>query len=99
MHTIGWCSHYPVDAFREALSAALRLRLMGYTPREAGEMCMYLEGNWNTIRPRQQPDVDDPVAQLDVSILQQQVLAPSWGSKIERATILTLLGVLKARKS
>ena len=41
---------------------------------------MYVfRGSWNTLRPRQQPDVSDPVAQLDVSILQQQVLAPILG--------------------
>jgi uncharacterized protein (DUF1015 family) len=66
-----------VDEFRTALTAAFVIEANGVdTPREPGEICMYLEGSWNTLRPRQQPDVSDPVAQLDVSILQQQVLAP-----------------------
>ena len=69
-----------VDLFRTELSAAFIIEANGIsTPREPGEICMYLEGSWNNLRPRQKPDEQDPVALLDVSILQQQVLAPILG--------------------
>ena len=89
-----------VDAFREALSTAFTIEANGVdTPREAGEMCMYLEGSWNTLRPRQQPDVSDPVAQLDVSILQQQVLAPILGIEDPRESDnIDFIGGIKGTK-
>ena len=40
---------------------------------------MYLEGHWNTLTPREIPQMVDPVASLDVSILQNKVLAPILG--------------------
>ena len=62
-------------------------------------MCMYLEGSWNTLRPRQQPDVSDPVAQLDVSILQQQVLAPILGIEDPRESDnIDFIGGIKGTK-
>ena len=45
-------------------------------PRKAGEICMYIDGQWSTLTPRQLPEATDPVAVLDVSILQNEVLAP-----------------------
>ncbi|HEY5621063.1 MAG TPA: DUF1015 family protein [Pontiella sp.] len=45
-------------------------------PRKAGEICMYINGQWSTLTPKQMPDASDPVAALDVSILQNDVLAP-----------------------
>ncbi len=46
------------------------------TPRKAGEICMYINGKWSTLTPKTLPDASDPVAALDVSILQNGVLAP-----------------------
>jgi uncharacterized protein (DUF1015 family) len=46
------------------------------TPRKAGEICMYIHGQWSTLTPKKMPDAADPVAELDVSILQNDVLAP-----------------------
>jgi uncharacterized protein (DUF1015 family) len=46
------------------------------TPRRAGEICMYIDGRWSTLTPKQPPEATDPVAGLDVSILQNEVLAP-----------------------
>ena len=37
---------------------------------------MYINGQWSTLTPKQMPDAADPVAELDVSILQNDVLAP-----------------------
>jgi len=48
-------------------------------PRNAGEICMYINGKWSTVTPKQAPASTDPVASLDVSILQNDVLAPILG--------------------
>jgi len=48
-------------------------------PRKAGEICMYMGGRWFTLIPKNLPDVSDPVASLDVSILQNEVLSPILG--------------------
>ena len=47
------------------------------SPQNAGEICMYLDGQWSTLTPKNRPDASiDPVAALDVSILQNNILAP-----------------------
>jgi uncharacterized protein (DUF1015 family) len=46
------------------------------SPRKAGEIAMYLEKEWRTIRPLTPPDPAKPVAALDVSVLQDQLLGP-----------------------
>ncbi len=48
-------------------------------PRKAGEICMYINGRWSTLAPKQAPDASDPVASLDVSILQNDLLGPILG--------------------
>jgi uncharacterized protein (DUF1015 family) len=35
-----------------------------------------MQGGWHTLRPRARPDESDAVGSLDVSILQEQLLAP-----------------------
>ena len=37
---------------------------------------MYFQGGWHTLRPRVAPDASDPIGSLDVSVLQEQLLAP-----------------------
>lgn len=37
---------------------------------------MYFQNGWHTLRPRVPPDTSDIVASLDVSVLQDQLLAP-----------------------
>jgi uncharacterized protein (DUF1015 family) len=49
------------------------------SPRKPGEICMYLNGRWSTLTARQLPAAVDPVSVLDVSILQDQLLAPILG--------------------
>ena len=69
-----------VDDFRAGLSESFAIEANGVEqPRHAGEICMYLEGHWNTLTPREIPKSVDPVAALDVSILQNEVLAPILG--------------------
>jgi uncharacterized protein (DUF1015 family) len=45
------------------------------TPGSRGEMAMYLERTWYTLRP-QLPPGSDPIEGLDVSVLQGQLLEP-----------------------
>jgi uncharacterized protein (DUF1015 family) len=40
---------------------------------------MYFEGRWQTLRPRTRPDPADTIASLDVSVLQDRLLAPVLG--------------------
>ena len=65
------------DAFSQALAEKFVVDKNGVaTPRKAGEICMYIDGQWSTLTPKAMPEASDPVAALDVSILQNDVLAP-----------------------
>ncbi len=65
------------DEFFTALEASFNVEASGVAvPTHAGEICMYINGAWSTLTPKQMPDATDPVAALDVSILQNEVLAP-----------------------
>ncbi len=44
-------------------------------PAEAGQVCFYMGGKWRSLTFRDRP-VNDPIAALDVSLLQDQVLKP-----------------------
>jgi uncharacterized protein (DUF1015 family) len=46
------------------------------SPRNAGEISIYLEKEWRTIRPLAPPDRTNLVAALDVSVLHDQLLGP-----------------------
>ena len=48
-------------------------------PAAKGEIGMYLDGSWYLLRIRPQYRSDDPVAGLDVSILQNSILTPILG--------------------
>jgi uncharacterized protein (DUF1015 family) len=45
-------------------------------PAARGTIAMYFGGAWQSIRPRVPPDASDPIASLDVSVLQDKLLAP-----------------------
>jgi len=65
------------DEFFQALETSFVVDANGVsTPRNAGEICMYINGAWSTLTPKTMPEATDPVAALDVSILQNEVLAP-----------------------
>jgi uncharacterized protein (DUF1015 family) len=49
------------------------------TPRRKGEISVYADGAWTTWRTRDDARSSDPVAGLDVSILQDRVLRPHLG--------------------
>jgi len=46
------------------------------TPTTRGDIAMYVQGAWHTLRPRAKPDASDAIGSLDVSVLQEQLLAP-----------------------
>jgi uncharacterized protein (DUF1015 family) len=45
-------------------------------PRHRGEIAMYLHGTWHTLHARVPADPNKPIAALDVSVLQDTLLAP-----------------------
>jgi len=51
----------------------------GPVPSRRGEVAMFLDGEWTSLRPRVAPDETDAVASLDVSVLQDYLLAPVLG--------------------
>jgi uncharacterized protein (DUF1015 family) len=46
------------------------------TPGRRGEIAMYVERTWHTLRPRVDHGETDPIRSLDVSVLQDQLLEP-----------------------
>jgi uncharacterized protein (DUF1015 family) len=56
------------------------------TPAARGHFSMYLGGSWHglTLKQGLQPDADDPIASLDVSVLQDHLLDPVLGIKDPR---------------
>lgn len=65
------------DEFFSALGEKFEIEANGVAvPPKAGEICMYVNGGWSTLTPKRMPEASDPVAALDVSILQNEVLAP-----------------------
>ena len=46
------------------------------TPVKPGDIAMYFQGGWHTLRTRVAPDPGDAIAALDVSVLQDQLLGP-----------------------
>lgn len=49
------------------------------SPSKAGEICVYLERKWFKITPKFDTSALDPIQRLDVSILQDNILAPILG--------------------
>jgi len=45
-------------------------------PARRGDIAMYFQRGWHTLRPRTPPSAADPIASLDVSVLQELLLAP-----------------------
>ena len=67
------------DTLLEAVSRVFTLRHGGTpSPARPGEIRMYLDGVWYDLSWRPAPDAD-PISQLDVSALQDRVLAPLLG--------------------
>lgn len=67
------------DAFMTAVTDAFTVRPGPAMPARRGEIAMYFRGAWQTLTPRAAPDPADPIGSLDVSVLQEQLLAPILG--------------------
>lgn len=66
-------------AFLEALRGTHRVRDGIDTPNGQGDVAMYLEGRWYAVGLRSPASDAAPADRLDVSLLQDQVLAPLLG--------------------
>jgi uncharacterized protein (DUF1015 family) len=63
----------------EAVRGRFDVREGPATPARRGEISAYFDGRWHTLRPRSAADPSDPIRSLDVSVLQDQLLAPVLG--------------------
>ena len=71
---------YSSAAFLEAVAERFELKEGKPDPIHAKQFGMYLEGQWHTLNVKQGSyNAEDPTARLDVSILQEQLLAPLLG--------------------
>lgn len=70
---------HKAEAFLRAVGSVFQMQPEGSaTPGHPGEVRMYLEGKWHDLR--WQPAADaDPISQLDVTGLQERLLAPILG--------------------
>ncbi|MGE3176606.1 MAG: DUF1015 domain-containing protein [Vicinamibacterales bacterium] len=66
----------PPEAFLAAVTEAFEVTAGPASPGRPGEIAMYFQGGWRTLRPRVAPDRSDPIGSLDVSVLQDRLLAP-----------------------
>jgi uncharacterized protein (DUF1015 family) len=64
------------DRFLAAAGERFELTSGPPVPAKRGDIAMYLEGQWHTLRPRVAPDPSNAIASLDVSVLQDHLLAP-----------------------
>jgi uncharacterized protein (DUF1015 family) len=64
------------DEFLAAVGARFSVADGPATPVRRGDIAMYFKGAWRTLRPRVAPDPADAIASLDVSVLQDGLLAP-----------------------
>jgi len=64
------------DGFLQAVGERFSSEPGPAIPARRGEIAMYVGGVWRTLRPRKRPDESDPIGSLDVSVLQDGLLAP-----------------------
>jgi uncharacterized protein (DUF1015 family) len=64
------------DAFLAAVREQFDVSSGPGAPAKRGDIAMYFQGAWHTLRPRVAPDPTDPIGSLDVSVLQERLLAP-----------------------
>jgi uncharacterized protein (DUF1015 family) len=64
------------DQFIDAVRARFEVEPGPAVPVRRGDIAMYVDGQWRTLRPRTRPDAADAIGSLDVSVLQDGLLAP-----------------------
>ena len=89
-----------IDEFRSLLVKDFVIEANGVdTPRKSGEICMFIEGAWNTLTLRNKKISSDPVMKLDVSILQDYILSPILGIDDPRESAnIDFIGGIKGTK-
>jgi uncharacterized protein (DUF1015 family) len=65
----------PVD-FLQAVRDRFEVEAGPATPAARGDIAMYVQSGWYTVRPRVRADASDAIRSLDVSVLQEQLLEP-----------------------
>jgi uncharacterized protein (DUF1015 family) len=64
------------EGFLDAVRDRFEVEAGPAAPASRGDIAMYFKGGWHTLRPRARPDESDAIKALDVSVLQDQLLAP-----------------------
>ncbi len=67
------------EAFQTAVADRFSVHAGPATPARRGDIAMYVSGRWSTLAPRAPASTADPVASLDVSVLQDELLQPILG--------------------
>jgi uncharacterized protein (DUF1015 family) len=65
--------------FLDAIGRRFTAALGPPVPVARGDIAMYFQGSWQTLRPRLPTDLADAIGSLDVSVLQDQLLGPVLG--------------------
>jgi uncharacterized protein (DUF1015 family) len=63
-------------AFLDAVRGRFTVRPGPAIPARRGDIAMYTDGHWWTLQPITPPDASDAIGSLDVSVLQDGLLAP-----------------------
>ena len=63
------------DDFMKAVRERFEVEPGPASPTKRGDIAMYFQGAWHTLRPRVTPGASDPIGSLDVSVLQEHLLA------------------------
>jgi uncharacterized protein (DUF1015 family) len=64
------------EAFLEAVRDRFELAAGPASPVRRGDIAMYFQRSWHTLRSRVPPNATDAIGSLDVSLLQEDLLAP-----------------------
>jgi uncharacterized protein (DUF1015 family) len=64
------------EGFLRAVGERFSMEPGPAAPARRGDIAMYVGGVWRTLSPRTPPDESDPIGSLDVSVLQEGLLAP-----------------------
>ncbi len=67
------------EAFLNAVRERFDVSPGPATPAQRGEIAMYFQGAWHRLTPRTPPNPNDAIGSLDVSVLQDHLLAPVLG--------------------
>ncbi|MBZ5557683.1 MAG: DUF1015 family protein [Acidobacteriia bacterium] len=64
------------DGFLQSVRERFDVQDGPAAPARRGDIAMYFGGAWRTLRSKKRPDPGDPIGALDVSVLQDGLLAP-----------------------